>query len=113
MDPADVATSLTYSSSVSPTSISSPGYLPFPGNGIPPFDTELIARPGGKGLNQALAVAHHGGKAALAAQAGNDAWGHQLYDSLAASGVNVTAFALRPGDIAAVLVQIPLAATAP
>jgi ribokinase len=79
-----------------------------PDDGETVFGTELIARSGGKGLNQALAVAQHGGQVALAAQAGDDAWGHLLRNALIQAGVDISAFRLVPGgETAAVLVQVP------
>lgn len=78
-----------------------------PGEGETVFGTQLAARPGGKGLNQASAVAHAGGRAALVARAGDDDWGRLLCQHLIAAGVDVSAFTSNVGETAAVLVQVP------
>lgn len=79
-----------------------------PGEGEAAFGTELEARPGGKGLNQAIAVAREGGRSALIAKAGDDAWGRILRHTLISNGVAASTFTLVPrGITAAVLVQVP------
>lgn len=79
-----------------------------PGEGETAFGTDLVTLPGGKGLNQAIAVAAAGGTAALATKAGDDAWGHLLLAALRGAGVDTTAFTLVPGEAtAAVLVHVP------
>jgi hypothetical protein len=42
------------------------------------FASPLTAEPGGKSFNQAMTTARLGGRAALVAHAGADAWGQQL-----------------------------------
>lgn len=80
--------------------------LPHEGQTV--FGERLETLPGGKGLNQAIAVARQGGRAALVANAGDDPWGHLLLDSLLHAGVDVTAFQLIADDTTAgVLIQIP------
>jgi ribokinase len=79
-----------------------------PKTGETAFGTELAVMPGGKGLNQAIAVAQQGGRVALVAKAGDDGWGRLLKDALRAAGVDTAAFNLVPGGrTAAVLVQVP------
>lgn len=79
-----------------------------PQEGQTAFGEQLEILPGGKGLNQAIAVAKQGGRAALVANAGDDPWGHLLLDSLLHAGVDVTAFQLLADDTTAgVLIQIP------
>jgi ribokinase len=80
--------------------------LPAPGE--TKFGTELQIRPGGKGLNQAIAVARYGGNVALAASAGDDPWGHLLLRALEHAGVDTSAFTLvSGGSTAGVLIQVP------
>ncbi|WP_454854945.1 PfkB family carbohydrate kinase [Promicromonospora soli] len=79
-----------------------------PQEGQTVFGEQLETLPGGKGLNQAIAVARQGGRAALVANAGDDQWGHLLLDSLLRAGVDVTAFQLVADDTTAgVLIQVP------
>lgn len=79
-----------------------------PQDGQTVFGGRLEIRPGGKGLNQAIAVAGQGGRAALVANAGDDPWGHLLRDALLDAGVDATAFQLLADDTTAgVLIQIP------
>lgn len=79
-----------------------------PDEGETAFGTELEARPGGKGLNQAVAVARMGGRSALIAKAGDDAWGRMLRRTLISNGVDASTFMLVPGGVtAAVFVQVP------
>jgi ribokinase len=79
-----------------------------PQEGQTVFGERLETFPGGKGLNQAIAVARQGGRAALVANAGDDPWGHLLLNSLLHAGVEVRAFQLVADDTTAgVLIQIP------
>jgi len=81
-------------------------HLPAPGETA--FGSELAVLPGGKGLNQAMAVAQHGGRAALVASAGDDPWGRLLRQTLQNAGVDTSAFNLVPGGkTAGVLIHVP------
>src|SRR5579859_3655547 len=72
------------------------------------FASPLRMLPGGKGLNQAIAVAHLGGSAALVARIGDDAWGELLHDALVTAGVDTTTTVRVTGSAsAAALVHIP------
>jgi ribokinase len=51
---------------------------------------DLSLFPGGKGANQACAAARLGGRAAMVARVGADAFGSRLVESLAAAGVDVS-----------------------
>jgi ribokinase len=79
-----------------------------PAAGETVFASPLRTLPGGKGLNQAIAVARFGGNSALVARIGDDAWGQLLLDALIAAGVDVAATA-RPADstTAAAIVHVP------
>lgn len=68
--------------------------MPVPGRTV--FGSPLSQSPGGKACNQALAVAHQGGHAALVANLGADPWGHQIAGVLRDAGVDVTAVRLLP-----------------
>jgi ribokinase len=61
------------------------------------FGSELMTMVGGKGLNQAIAVARLGGRARLVANAGADQWGQQIRKTLIEAGVDITHFRLVPG----------------
>jgi ribokinase len=80
--------------------------LPAPGETA--FGSELAVLPGGKGLNQAITVAQHGGNTALVASAGDDPWGRLLLQALRDADVDTSAFALVPhGKTAGVLIHVP------
>ncbi len=66
-----------------------------PGRSV--FGSELSTAPGGKGLNQAVAVARLGGHACLIANAGDDPWGQLLTGTLADAGLDVAHFRLLAG----------------
>jgi ribokinase len=68
--------------------------LPTPGRAV--FAAGLTSTPGGKGLNQAIAVAHLGGRAAQVANVGADRWGDELRAALTAAGVDTTRFRQLP-----------------
>ncbi len=55
--------------------------------------TSFRAVPGGKGANQALAAARAGGDVCFAGAVGDDAYGRQIRELLAAEGVDVTGLA--------------------
>lgn len=52
---------------------------------------------GGKGANQAVASARMGAHVAMVGRVGDDVFGPQLVDSLAASGVDVSGVGVEPG----------------
>ncbi len=73
-------------------------WVPFrPGPGRTAFGSELVTAPGGKGLNQAVAVARLGGRACPIGNAGDDPLGQLLTGTLADAGVEVAYFRLLPG----------------
>lgn len=61
--------------------------IPAPGETI--LGSDFVTVPGGKGANQAVAVAQLGGGALLAGAVGNDGFGSQLCASLTKYGVNI------------------------
>jgi ribokinase len=73
-------------------------HIPYrPGPGQTAVGSELVPAPGGKSLNQAVAVARLGGRPCLVANVGADHWGHHLKTTLAESGVDTTYFQYLPG----------------
>jgi ribokinase len=79
-----------------------------PAAGQTVFGSALRILPGGKGLNQAVAVARFGGTAALVARIGDDAWGQLLHDALTAAGVDAATTARPAGSAtAAAIVHVP------
>lgn len=58
--------------------------------------SSLSASAGGKSLNQAIATARHGGRAALIANVGADAWGQQIATALTNAGVDTRHVRLVP-----------------
>ena len=68
-----------------------------PGLGRTAFGSELVSTPGGKSLNQAIAVARLGGRSSLVANAGADHWGDQLLTALTRADVDTRHFQLLAG----------------
>jgi ribokinase len=60
--------------------------MPQPGKTIPGHDFQTI--PGGKGANQAVAVARLDGSVAMVGRVGKDAFGSELIDNLSRQGVD-------------------------
>lgn len=80
-------------------------YRPSPGGTA--FAESLTITAGGKSLNQAVAAARQGGRVALVAKAGTDAWGDLLAEALFAAGVDTRAFTRLPGvTTSAAIVEI-------
>lgn len=68
--------------------------LPAPGETL--AGRELLHVPGGKGANQAVAVARMGPSVAMAGNVGDDAFGEMLLESLRRDGVDTRAVQVRP-----------------
>lgn len=60
------------------------------------FASEMAVTAGGKSLNQAVAVAHSGGRVGLVSNAGADDWGRMLLRTLKQAAVDVSCFHLLP-----------------
>ncbi len=69
----------------------------FPRAGETVVGSRFLTYPGGKGANQAVAAARMGGHVAMVGLVGEDIFGRQLIDSLAASGVNAGGVGVVPG----------------
>ncbi|MEQ9811477.1 MAG: ribokinase [Azospirillaceae bacterium] len=64
-------------------------------------------KPGGKGANQAVAAARAGGRVAMAGAVGDDGFGREVIDNLAAQGVDTTLLRTvdRPTGLACITVD--------
>lgn len=69
----------------------------FPAAGETVVGHRFLTYPGGKGANQAVAAARMGAPTAMVGRVGDDLFGPQVMDSLAAAGVDVSAVAVAPG----------------
>lgn len=69
----------------------------FPAAGETVVGNRFLTYPGGKGANQAVAAARMGAATAMVGKVGDDIFGPQLVDSLAASDVDVSRIAVEPG----------------
>lgn len=79
--------------------------LPSAGRAV--FSAGLVSAAGGTGLNQAIAVARLGGRAALVANVGADRWGDELRGVLEGAGVDTSGFRQRPGaTTGAAIIQV-------
>jgi ribokinase len=58
---------------------------------------DFQTNPGGKGANQAVAIAKSGGSVAMIGRVGADDYGHSLKDSLATYGVDISTILTTPG----------------
>lgn len=63
----------------------------FPEAGETVVGSSFLTYPGGKGANQAVAVARMGGRAIMVGRVGNDIFGAQLVEALSRSGVDTSA----------------------
>lgn len=69
----------------------------FPAAGETVVGRRFLTYPGGKGANQAVAAARMGAHTAMVGRVGDDLFGPQVTDSLAAAGVDVSGIAVAPG----------------
>ncbi len=68
----------------------------FPAAGETVVGNRFLTYPGGKGANQAVAAARMGAPTAMVGRVGNDLFGPQVTNSLAAAGVDVAAVTVAP-----------------
>jgi len=81
-------------------------HLPAPGENV--FGDDLRMIPGGKGANQAVAVARLGGRARFIGRVGRDSFGEMLLASLRAGGVEtggLAALADAPTGVALIVID--------
>ena len=78
--------------------------LPRPGETV--LGGQLGVHPGGKGANQAVAAARAGAKVTFIGAVGDDAYGGQALDALAAEGIDVTRVRRLPGPTGAALIAV-------
>ena len=71
--------------------------IPVPGETILGAD-RFVTHPGGKGANQAVAVARMGGQCTMIGCVGNDAFGRQLTAALTEEGIDTHAVAVTGSD---------------
>ncbi|ANY05108.1 ribokinase [Pseudonocardia sp. HH130630-07] len=69
----------------------------FPAAGETVAGADLVVGPGGKGANQAVAMARLGGDVAMVGAVGTDGHGTLVRDAVAAAGVDVSRVAVRRG----------------
>ena len=69
----------------------------FPEDGETVLGSRFLTYPGGKGANQAVAAARMGASTLMVGRVGDDVFGPQLIDGLAASGVDVSGVAVERG----------------
>jgi ribokinase len=78
--------------------------LPAPGETRPA--RSLATLPGGKGANQAVAIARLGGAVAMVGRLGDDPFGATLRAGLEADGVDTAGIAVAPGPSGVALIQV-------
>jgi len=79
-------------------------HIPAPGETI--LGTDFQMHPGGKGANQAVAVARLGCPVQMIGQLGNDGMGEQLRNYLKAQGVDTTAIGTASGSSGVALITV-------
>ena len=76
----------------------------FPGPGETIAGRRFLTYPGGKGANQAVAVARLGARAAMIGRVGDDLFGPQLIDALQTAGVDTSRIAIAPNQTSGIAV---------
>ncbi len=70
----------------------------FPGTGETIAGDRFLTYAGGKGANQAVAVARMGARTAMVGRVGDDIFGPQLVDGLRSEGIDVSWVSVTPGE---------------
>ncbi|MCI0800269.1 MAG: ribokinase [Chloroflexi bacterium] len=76
--------------------------FPLPGETV--VGDRFLTYPGGKGANQAVAAARMGARVAMVGRVGDDVFGPQLKESLAADGIDVSGVAVEEGSSSGIAV---------
>ena len=76
----------------------------FPRPGETVVGDRFLTYAGGKGANQAVAVARMGANAVLVGRVGGDMFGPQLLDGLAAAGVDISGIGVNPDESSGIAV---------
>lgn len=76
----------------------------FPGPGETIAGRRFLTYPGGKGANQAVAVARLGARAAMIGRVGDDIFGPQLITALQTAGVDTSRIAIAPNQTSGIAV---------
>ena len=84
--------------------VASTARIPLAGETVTGHDFQLI--PGGKGANQAVAVARLGYPVQMVGKVGSDIFGTQMLESLAREGVDTTAVGKEPGSSGVAMIAV-------
>jgi ribokinase len=76
----------------------------FPRPGETVVGNSFLTYAGGKGANQAVAVARMGTKSAMVGRVGGDTFGPQLLDGLTAAGVDIAGVGINPNESSGIAV---------
>ena len=76
----------------------------FPGPGETIAGRRFLTYPGGKGANQAVAVARLGARAVMIGRVGDDLFGPQLIDALQTAGVDTSRITIAPNQTSGIAV---------
>lgn len=76
----------------------------FPRPGETVIGSRFVTYAGGKGANQAVAVARMGGNSQMVGRVGGDIFGPQLLDGMTAAGVDITGVGVNPTESSGIAV---------
>ncbi|MBT97693.1 MAG: ribokinase [Dehalococcoidia bacterium] len=76
----------------------------FPRPGETVVGTQFLTYAGGKGANQAVAVARMGARSAMVGRVGGDIFGPQLLDGLTGAGVDISGISVNPNESSGIAV---------
>ncbi|MBC8281862.1 MAG: ribokinase [Chloroflexi bacterium] len=76
----------------------------FPRPGETVIGSQFLTYAGGKGANQAVAVARMGARSSMVGRVGGDIFGPQLLDSLSSAGVDISGVGINPNESSGIAV---------